>query len=185
MNNLAIYQQCAPQMQTGDSLLYIGKSCIGWTIQEWTKYVLLRSAQRDRIIFSHGNMVLRFPEYEGKTDRRWVLDARSAGVFPVLLSDYLATYDGQVYWYPLRGQYDYARLDIGCYAMTLAGRHYDFLGLLKNAIGLVSADMRALFCTESIFLCYRDGGHIVIGEKAPRPDMVPLLGVFNESLKLI
>jgi hypothetical protein len=197
VNDLTFYRECAPLMETGDTLLYIGRSFVAKAIQSWTRHFLLPESEPDRPLFNHGNLVLRFREYEVfiprshfrqaralDPNRRWVLDARASGIYPVLLSDYLAAYDGSVYWYPLKDEFSQARQAIGCYAMDLAGKGYDFLGLLENAVRLVSADMARLFCSETLFLCYRDGGHIVTGEKTPRPDMVPLLGVYKDPIKL-
>jgi len=183
-NDLTIYNQYAPVMDTGDALLYIGNAIISHVIQWWVKSFLLPKEEKDKSIFNHGNLVLRLAAYEGKTDRRWVLDARASGVYPVLLSRYLEEYDGHCYWYPLKDQYGPQRVDIGCTALELAGKKYDFEGLVKNTIGRVSANARKVFCTESIFISYRDGGHIVTGDKAPRPDQLPSLGVFKEPIKL-
>jgi hypothetical protein len=175
MNDLTLYNKHCHDMQTGDVLLYVGNSAIGKLIRWWTKTVLLRKAHDNRIIYSHGNLILRFADCETTEDRRWVLDARASGVYPVYLSDYLKQYDGQVYYYRLAKKHDSKRGDILIEAMTYAGKKYDFLGLFKNAIGLVSANVRALFCTESIFVAYRDGGKFVQGLIAPRPDMIPLM----------
>ncbi len=190
MNDLTTYNRYAPQMDTGDTLLYVGHGFIGEVIQWWVKIFLLGKEEKERLVANHGNLVLRLREFEGKTDRRWVLDARASGAYPVLLSDYLAEYDGSCFWFPLKSQYDPFRVEIGCMALQLAGKKYDFEGLVKNAIGMVSAEARKVFCTESIFISYRDGGHIVAGDKAPRPDQVPFLigadgkTIFKEPIKL-
>lgn len=182
-NDLTIYNQHAPTMDTGDTLLYIGNALTSHVIQWWVKTFLLPKNEKEKPIFNHGNLVLRLVAYEGKTDRRWVLDARASGVFPVLLSRYLEEYNGHCYWYPLEDQYGPQRVDIGCAALELAGKKYDFKGLVKNAIGRVSANARKVFCTESIFLSYRDGGKIVTGDKAPRPDQLPaLIGWYNKPI---
>jgi hypothetical protein len=183
MNDLTIYNQYCHDMQTGDVLLYVGNSAIGKLIRWWTKTILVRGKD-DRAIYNHGNLILRFEEYENQTDRRWVLDARASGVYPVLLSDYLSKYDGQAFYYRLADKHNAQRTNIGCEAMTYAGRKYDFLGLFKNAIGLVSANVRQLFCTESIFVAYRDGGKFVTGLIAPRPDMIPLMVDLDNELCL-
>lgn len=192
MNDLTLYKRLAPILETGDVILYEGNSVIGKTIRWWTKHILLRKApdKATRKICNHGNQIIRIQEYEQQTDRRWCLDARAAGVFPVLLSDYLANYDGHAYLYRLKDQYNCVRNSIGCEALSYAGKCYDFLGLIKNAVGLVSAELRKLWCTEAIFLALRDGGRIVSGDKGPRPDMVPfLIGpdrqvIFKEPIKL-
>lgn len=190
MNDLTVYNKYAPLMDTGDTLLYVGHGFLGKAIQLWVKTFLLGKEEKERLVANHGNLVLRLREFEGKTDRRWVLDARASGAYPVLLSDYLAQYDGSCFWFPLKAQYDCNRVDIGCEALQLAGKKFDFEGLTKNAIGMVSAEARKVFCTESIFLSYRDGGHIVAGNEAPRPDQVPFLigadgkTIFKEPIKL-
>jgi hypothetical protein len=175
MNDLTIYNKHKKAMDTGDTLLYIGESFTGTTISWWVSTFFKKRPDPTMPIFSHGNMVLRLKEYEGKSDRRWVLNADNRGAIPVLLSAYLENYHGHCYWFPLKAQYDLQRIDIGCYALELAGKKYDYQGLIKNAIGLVIAEANKVFCTESIFLAYRDGGKIITGTKAPRPDLVPFL----------
>ena len=197
-NDLTVYNQYAAQMDTGDSLLYVGNSYVGSLIGWWVKAFFKDHGDP---LFSHGNMVLCFHEYELRkalrlpmldkltvdlSPKRWVLDARASGVYPVLLSDYLASYDGEVYWYPLRRTVDQpVRQAIGKYAMGIAGAGYDFLGLFKNAVVLVSPSMKNYFCSESIFMSYRDGGHIVTGDVVPRPDMIPALNVFEKPVRII
>ena len=175
MNDLAIYNQHKHEMDTGDTLLYIGESFTGATIGWWVGTFFKNRPDPTMPIFTHGNMVLRLKEFEGEIDRRWVLNADNRGAIPTLLSAYLEDYHGHCYWFPLKSQYDSNRVDIGCYALELAGRKYDYQGLIKNAIGLVNAEANRVFCTESNFLSYRDGGKIVIGKKAPRPDLLPFL----------
>lgn len=194
MNDLKIYSEVSGEMKTGDALLYVGSGSISKTIGWWTRHVLRSEADPS---FTHGNLILRFEQYELmvpysmfrqvailEPKRRWVLDARASGVYPVFLKDYLANYDGSAYWYPLKDEFDGAREAIGRYALELAGKGYDYWGLFKNAVGLVSADLRRLFCTESMFLSWRDGGKIVSGDKAPRPDTVPALNIFKDPKKL-
>jgi hypothetical protein len=189
-NDLTIYNQYAPIMDTGDGLLYVGEATISRVIQWWVHTFFIPKKDKEKPIFNHGNLVLRLAEYEGKTDRRWCLDARSSGAYPVLLSRYLEEYDGHCWWYPLKDQYNPQRIAIGCAAAEMAGTPYDFGGLVKNALGQVSAEARKVFCTESMFIAYRDGGKIIIGDKVPRPDQVPLLTgwdgkcIFEKPIKL-
>lgn len=173
MNDMTIYNQFKRNMDTGDTLLYVGESFTGATIAWWVSTFFKDRPIPTMPIFTHGNMVLRLKEFEGLEDRRWVLNADNRGAIPVLLSTYLENYHGHCYWFPLKNQYDPQRVAIGCYALEIAGRKYDFKGLFKNAIGLVNAEANRVFCTETNFLSYRDGGHIVVGDKAPRPDLLP------------
>lgn len=185
MNDLTIYNQCAPKMDTGDALLYIHNALTGKVISWWIDTFFKQRPDPTVPTYTHSNMVVRLTEYENKLDRRWILNADSKGVFPILLSRYLENYDGHCWWYPLQYQYGPQRIAIGCYALELAGKSYDFEGLFKNALGAVNADMNRLFCSESVYLAYRDGGHIVTGDKSPRPDLLPfLVGSDNKSIFL-
>jgi hypothetical protein len=64
-------------------------------------------------------------------------------------------------------------------AFQYIGVPYDYKSLFKNAFGRVSADARALFCSEYCFLCYGKTG------KAPTPGEMPKLGIFKPGTKLI
>lgn len=162
-------------MDTGDTLLYIGDGTVGKVISWWIDTFFKQRPDPTVPTFSHANMVLRLREYEGMTDRRWVLNADNKGAYPCLLSRYLEGYHGHCWWYPLAQKYNCNRYPIGIYALELAGKNYDFQGLLKNALGAVSADANRLFCSESVYLSYRDGGKIVKGDKTPRPDLMPFI----------
>jgi hypothetical protein len=189
-NDLTIYNQYAPVMKTGDTLLYKSDGVVGFVISGWVKMFFKKRENPEVPIYNHSNLVIRFSEYEGLTNRRWVLNTDAKGANPILLSRYLTTHQGSCYYYPLIDQYDCTRNDIGGYAISLAGTHYDLEGLVKNAIGNISSTADKLWCSESNYLSYRDGGNIVVGDKIPRPDQLPFIcgkdgkTIFKTPIKL-
>lgn len=164
MNDLALYYQHRQFMKTGDLLTYRTMGVVSSLIHIWSPD-------------NHAGMVLNLSEYEGEGFRRWTLEATSHGPRTAFLSRLLLEVNGEVYWHQLKPEYDSARIAIGCFALEQVGVvGYDFESLFKNMFGAVSADLRKLFCSEYVFLAWRESG-IVEGATAPRPSGLPLLGV--------
>ena len=165
MNDLSRYRECRELMDTGDLLRYNTEGLVPVLIRKWSPGA------------NHAGMVLHLPEYEGKEHRRWTLEATGGGPRMACLSELLEEVRGEVWWHPLKPEFNDARNAIGCFALSKVGVvKYDFESLAKNVFGLVSVDLRRLFCSEYVFVSWRDAG-IVSGTKAPRPSGLPLFGV--------
>jgi len=165
MNDLTEYRKCREQMRTGDLLSYSTAGIVPWLIRKWSPEA------------NHSGMVLDLEDYEGEDHRRWTLESKGNGPQLFFLSTALEQVHGAVWWHPLKPEFYPFRIAIGCFALEQVGVvKYDFESLVKNAFGLVSADLRKLFCSEYVFLSWKAGG-IVTGDKAPRPAGLPGLGV--------
>lgn len=173
MNDLTIYQQHRTQMKTGDALLYRSKgSLIGWIIQKFSD-------------FNHIGGVLRFGPDEQEVDRVWTLEAVGRGVKPSYLSEKIVSYHGEIWWYPLKDEFDDHRKFMQEAALILKDIDYDFKSLFKNVLGYVSVNLKTLFCSEYYYfqLCYAKIITDNIGI-APRPGDIPKLNIFKEPFKL-
>ena len=174
MNDLTVYNKYRSEMKTGDCLLYRSKgSLIGWMIQRFTD-------------FNHAGLVVRFGKDDFGADRMWTLEAVGSGVVPVFLSSKVREYHGEVWWYPLKDEFEERRPLIRECAMILKNTGYDFKSLIKNILGYVSVNMNKLFCSEYVYVTY---AYSMIpmawtAKFAPRPGDVPDLGIFKEPVKL-
>lgn len=167
-----LYQKYRPVMQSGDCLLWASKGIIG---------ALIRFFSRAKV--NHASLVLRMNEWEGLKDRVFLLEALEGGIELRLLSDRLREYHGEVYWIPLRSEYDHLRGGIITWALGKVGTPYDFHSLFKNILGRVSAEATRLFCSEYVFLAWKEAGLPVSG-KAPRPGDIPEMDILGRMLKI-
>jgi len=156
------------QMRTGDLLQWRSNSLIGALIRWRTKATV-----------NHSSLVLRLSEYEGTERRRYTTEALENGTVLNFLSRRLEQFDGEVWWYPLKEEWNERRQAIGECALSLIGIPYDYKSIAAQIFGKVSADARALFCSEYCFICYGMGG------KAPTPADMPGLGIYKEGVKIL
>lgn len=161
MGDLTLYHHHKQNMMTGDLLLWRANSLLGLAIRHFSKAEV-----------NHASLVMHFSQYEGDVHRRFTTEALSKGIILNLLSKQLEQYDGKVWWYRLKSDWESRRAMIGTNAMKYIGTPYDYKSLFKNAFGRVSADARELFCSEYCFVCYGLNG------TAPTPGDMPKLGIF-------
>ena len=165
--DLKKYRQIKAQMKTGDLLQWRSHSALGAAIRWRTKSHV-----------NHSSLVIRLAEYEGLERRRFTTEALSRGIMFNLLSRELARYRGEVWWYPLKESWNEKRQGIGEVALSLIGTPYDYKSFFRLLISTVSADARALFCSEYCFIAYGFTG------QAPTPADMPSLGIFEPPIKL-
>lgn len=163
----AYYEQIKDRMKTGDLLQWRSNSLVGGLIR-W----------RTGSIFNHSSLVLRLQEYEGAEHRRYTTEALEHGTVLNFLSRRLEKYDGEVWWCPLKDEWESRRQEIGERALSLIGIPYDYKSLIKQIIGKVSAEATSLFCSEYCYLSYGLTG------TAPTPADMLDLKIFKSPLKL-
>jgi uncharacterized protein YycO len=173
MNDLKLYNSFREELNSGDLLLWKSHSVLGW---------LIRKFSRGNV--NHAGLVIRLDQFSGLTDRRWTLEALGNGIMLNLLSRRLLEYDGRVYWYSLNPEYDSLRTKISEWAIEKSGVPYDYGSLFKNALGRVSADAKKFFCSEYCYMAYKESGIEFEFKKAPRPADMPLLGIFEEPVRI-
>ena len=164
------YSKARERMATGDVVLWKGKGIISRLIRLWSEY-------------SHASLVLRLKEFKGLKDRRFLLEALASGIELRLLSRRLRGYRGEAWWFPLLDEYQGKRSDIAAWALNQVGKRYDYGSLFKNMLGRVNADARSYFCSEFVFLAYKEAG-IVGGNVAPRPGDIARWNCFKFPVKL-
>ncbi len=168
MNNLDKYDSIKDRMLTGDLLLWQTHNIIGGVIQYATKS-----------IYSHASLVQCFSEYEGIEKRRFTTESERNGVVLNLLSRRLQHQNGHVWWFPLRPEYHERRQMIGEIALSFVGVPYDFGAILRFLFGNVLTDVKAIFCSELVYISWGFSG------KAPAPDQLLDLGRVGEGVQIL
>lgn len=160
-------------MKTGDCIEWRSKGAmVGWLIRFFSKGK-----------FNHSSLVITLGEYGDLANRRFLLEALGE-IELRILSKRLEKYNGEVWWYPLKDEYDVCRNKIGEWALLHIGVDYDFGGVIRQIVSRVSADVKKLWCSEFCFFAWIFGG-IPLKGKAPRPVDIPKYDIFKEPVKLI
>ena len=169
-----LYQKYRDQMKTGDCLLWRSRSALGG---------LIRFFSRAKV--NHAGLVIRLAEYGDLRDRRFTLEALEPGIVLRLLSMRIAKYKGRLWWYLLKPAYDGRRDRIGAWALLQVGTPYDYGSLFRNILGRVSADARALFCSEYCFIAWKEAEIPIKFEKAPIPGDIAKFDIFDEPVRIL
>jgi hypothetical protein len=155
-------------MKTGDLLQWHSDSPLGWMIRAKT-----------HSIFNHSGLVIRLAEYEGLERRRFTHEALEHGIVLNLLSRRLEDFNGEVWWYPLKDDWDERRQTIGERALAFTGIGYDYKAIIDQLFAPVQSDCAQLFCSEMCFLAYGFSG------TAPNPGELLTLNIFKEGVKIL
>lgn len=165
--DLTKYNEVKDDMKTGDILSWKSKSLIGSLIRWKTGGEA-----------NHSSMVIRLSEYEGTERRRYHTEAMERGVYPNLLSQRLQEYDGEVWWLPLKDEYNEARICIGQRLTECWGKPYDYKSIFTQLFAKVSVNMRRMFCSEVVYYALGGTG------KAPNPNELENMGYNKDKVKL-
>jgi len=153
------------QMKTGDLLLWRSNSLLGSAIRFFSKGTV-----------NHASILIRLSEYEGLERRVFTSEALEHGIVLNLMSKRMEEYDGDVWWYQLKPEWNTERTKIGERAFQYLGVAYDYGSLFKNAICRVSAEASKLFCSEYYYICLGQTG------KAPTPQDLITYGWFKKPV---
>ena len=171
--SLKMYMAVRQSMKTGDCILWKSRSMIGWLIRKFS-----------RANVNHASLVIKLEQYEGLSDRRFLLEALGSGIVLKFLSRRLTNFKGQVWWLPLRDIYNENRDAIGEWALKQVGVKYDYHSVFKNIVGRVSAEGSKYFCSEFCFMGWITG-KIRLKGKAPRPGDISKLHIFKKAIRIL
>ena len=178
-NDLTIYNEFKEEMKTGDGL--------GFNHFETVSQLIVCKTKGDGPIpLSHFGGLIRFREYEER--RRFSVEAMSDGFFPRILSDYIKDYEGHIYWYPLKDEWNPYRIQIGTTIMSMFGVGYNFLGVAKQLIMKTNANTRRLFCSQAWQIGLQNVAPQLcnnIGGKTLTPAGMWKLGTYKDSVQII
>lgn len=165
------YQKISSLIRSGDVILWKGTGLIAWTIRKFSGD------------FSHASLVLRLDEFQGLTDRRWVLEATRIGVFPNLLSNAIKLH-GKPFLYPLKNEFSDKRDILVSWGLSHVGTGYDFWGVFRNIFGYVSANLRRMWCSEFVQLDYENAKIREKENKGSRPGDIAQWICFKEPVQI-
>lgn len=164
---LPAYEINRDQMKTGDLLLWRSNSVLGSLIRYFSKGIV-----------NHASILIRLESFEGITKRVFTSEALEHGIVLNILSKRMEEFDGDVWWYPLKPEWEIERKRIGERAFEYLGVGYDYGSLFKNAICRVSAEASKLFCSEYYYICLGQNG------KAPTPQDLINYGWFKKPQQI-
>lgn len=181
LKDLADYYKWRDNMKTGDLLLWRSNSVLGKLIRWFSKADV-----------NHAGLVFHFNEFKDLKNRRIIIEALEKGLEPSLLSERLEIFDGNVWWYALKDEFDPYRNRIGDWATQQAFQYpkpkYDYGSLFKQAVARVSCDARNFFCSEYCYMVWFEAAGyplVPLVEHAPRPGDLPALGIFKQKQQIL
>ena len=140
MNDLKRYRDVRHLIQTMDLIQWHGDSLI-------SKIIRWKTGGPE----THSGIACRLAD----VDRVMTLEAISKGAVPNPLSYVLGKYKGKAYWHPLKEEYRLFIAEAFNWMYDRIGTGYDYEGVARQLFGRVSADARALFCSEYVFLGWK------------------------------
>lgn len=183
MADMSLYNANRPNLKFGDLLQWSGTSVLSKAIQSKTENDRPQYEKDHDINVSHSSLLVTMPIYEGMEHRVWTTEAVENGTVLHLLSKNLDSYNGKLWWYPLKddiGSDDF-RKQVGIIAFELIGIPYAFEDLFTQLAGRVKIDIKKLFCSEYCQVCYL-GINMAIGKVALNPNQMATLGIFKEPV---
>ena len=177
MNDLSKYYEVQSFIRTGDHLGWKSKGIIGRLIRLKTGNTI-----------NHSSMAIRL-RYPGLEKRRFEMGALNRGMEFHMLSRMLEKYNGKVWWYPLKDDYDPLRVEIAEKAFDIIDVKYDYGSLFKNLLGRVSTEASKFFCSEAYNWILNTVGidtGFSLGGKAPTPaDIDRKFTIFKDKLRIL
>lgn len=165
-NDLTTYRAVRQDMRTGDMIQWRGNYAFSRIIRVGTGE-----------FENHSSMIVRLDLYPGRV---FSIEALANGLHLYPLSNLLEKYNGeQVNWYPIKNEYHgEASTDAARWLLAHLGVGYDWSDCLSNWRSILGftpepADARQLYCSESIFLGFKDRredeeSKIIIGAGLPQ-----------------
>jgi len=162
------YYAVRDQMQTGDVILWQGRSLFARMIRWFSE-------------FSHASTVTRIRQYGW--ERVSVTEMLEGGMEFRTLSERIKKFKGRVFWYHIPATNE-QRFLMGQYALEMLGQgvKYDYKGLFANIFGRISQNAKRFICSEWSWQDWIYGKYAEPKEptkenpfgKAPRPgDIIP------------
>jgi len=157
MAKLTNYEQMRDGLNTGDLLQWRGDYPFSHIIRHGTKEY-----------YNHASFLLRLGEYSNHV---YSIEALDNGLFMYRLSTLMEAYEGHVDVFPLKPDYRECAKAAAAWLLDRQGVPYDWSGCLSNRGALYRrfgferladatvkpADEAQLFCSESIFLAFKEG----------------------------
>jgi hypothetical protein len=151
------YKNLRPSMASGDMILFQGDQPASRAIRLFTKNMLHKKGINyedgdPRYDVNHVAMVIRLAELGGEEHRVFITEAVLPETRLVTLSKKLKSYEGRLFWVPLKDTFNPLRNAIGHEALEMLGVPYDKWGVFQSMAGHVTCQEDSLFCSEYYLL---------------------------------
>lgn len=166
-----LYRFYRPQIWTGDLIEFRSRTLLGAAIRWVTKKPV-----------NHTSQVMRYTNFD--THRVYILEALAKGVYPNFLSRRIKDFKGEIYWLPLKSEYDPLRAAVAREAHKYIGIGYDYRSLLKQAVSRVSSEASRFFCSEYCYQTAVDAGLPVEAEHAPWPGEFGAFDIYHAAVRI-
>jgi hypothetical protein len=169
MNDLSLYEAVRSEMlkDTGGCIEWHADTALGRSIQFFS-----------HAYFNHSSLLI--PMKGRKEPRVFITEALGNGIVPNFLSCSLSCYEGEVYWYPLKDEWDSQRDIIEDRAFSYIGVPYDYEGVLRNAWQQLEIETDKMWCSEYVWVCY---GYTC--GKAPTPGDLAKMNMFKDPIRIL
>ena len=192
MNSLSTYYKYQKEIKTGDHLGFAGSDPVPFLIKRYS-YIsrnpikwIYNTLPPGAINHSACAIKLDYLELER---RRYTIEALDRGLTPHMLSKRLERYKGEVYWYPLKDEYNELRRKIAIWLIDHIDTKYDYKNLFRLAIASANSNMKLLFCSETCNFAYQDAGidtGFPIPGIAPTPaDIDQKFNIFKDKIRIL
>jgi len=181
VNDLTQYLAIREHIKTGDLLQWQSNSLLGRLIRAKT--------QKDRRLYetvhdinvNHSSLAVRMIEESTGDLRVFTTESLEKGTVPAFLSVRLQQYDGKAWWYPLKEEWDSARIVISRRAFEYLGIGYDYWAIIKYLFNRTpKLDSKHLYCNEYCCLCWG-----VELDTAKSPNWLPNLEIFKNPVRIL
>lgn len=175
---LVDYYTHRPNMGNGDLIEFSTHSMMGSAIRYFTKKDV-----------NHTAILWCVDEFKDVKDRKFIMEALENGIELNLLSIRLTKYQGDVYWYKLKDEFNDHRDRVASNCLLAEGRtdeiKYDYISLIKNMWKKVSVDVeKNSFCSEFAQYVLQSSGIIPRLDKALRPGEFDSLGIYEPRVRI-
>jgi len=166
--SLTTYLKYRDEMKSGDLLLFSPDSYLGGVIEWRTGYDITHIG----FLFRHefiDNHVLS-------------LEALENGICFNRLSRRISNYEGQIYWLPLKEDYDCYRNDLSKIAFLCSFSKFPIGTLVSNFISPTIVDYQKMLCSEYCYYPYMLNNMVVWRRKMPYPGEFEKLDIFKNRV---
>lgn len=180
MDNLKLYKKYRDLIKTGDLLQWRSNSLLGKAIRAKTSKDRRSYEVWAGINVNHSSLAIRMIEESTGDLRIFTTEALEKGTIPAFMSKRLEAYDGSVWWYPLKGEWDESRPVISRRAFDNLGVPYDYFAIAQQLLGFTPKQGgNALYCNEYCCVCWG-----IEQDTAHNPNWLPNLGIFKEPVRI-
>ena len=180
-NDLSLYYKVRPLIRSMDLFQWKSHSPLGLAIRWRTGGDRPGYEVEHGINVNHSSLAAVMREVESGDIRYYTTEALGSGIVPNYLSVRLEKFNGEVWWYPLKDEFNDERGEMARRSFNNKGIDYDYKAIVKKLIGLKTPlDKKNLYCNEACCVTYD-----AKVKDAHSPNWLPTLGMHKEPIKIL